>query len=408
MAHFSYLAVDIDGREKRGAIDAVSEQAARSALATKKLVPVRISVTDGRSATRETPRPGPAPRGTLRHKDRVLVTRQLATLIGAAVPVDEALGIISRQQESSIVRRVMEDVRLGIQEGLRLADALGRHPASFPNAYRAAVAGGERAGNLSPVLNRLAEHLAREHALRSKIATAMVYPAALLTVATVVVSCLMIFVVPTLVVQFEAFKGQLPLITTILIAVSNFVSRDWPLLLIALLVAGLLVRTALRQEGIRGAVDGMFLKAPGLGKWMRALNSSRFIRSVSTLTSSGLPVLDSVRAARDSVQNREFAKAISRVGDRIEEGESLSHAMQHSGLFPLMVVYMTIGGENAGELPAMLEKASDHLDQEIESFAQAALSLVEPAIIVLMGAVVAGIVLAIMLPILQLNQLAIG
>lgn len=407
MARFSYLAIDPDGRERRGGMDAADERAVRTALTTKKLLPVEVSRADASQAQTAAAKKEPV-RGSLRHKDRMLVTRQLATLIGASVAVDEALGILAAQQENQTVRRIMADMRNSIQEGMRLADAMGRHKSSFPGAYRAAIAGGERSGNLGPVLNRLADYLQREHGLRSKITTAMIYPAALSLVAITVVACLMIFVVPALVEQFKTFHGQLPLITNILIAVSGGLTRFWPLI-IAVIVGGVIVaRTMLRQPHIRLGADAAQMRLPVFGKWAKVVCCSRFVRSVATLTASGLPVPDAVRASRDASPNRAFARAVDQMAVRIQEGEPLSHAMRQSGLFPPMVVYMTVGGENSGELPAMLEKASDHLDQEFEGFIQAALSLIEPAIIVLMGAMVAGIVLAIMLPILQLNQLAAG
>jgi len=408
MARFDYLAVDVDGREKHGGVDAANEQAARALLTGKKLVPVRIRPAGNETAKRYDARTASASRGALKHKDRMLVTRQLAALVGASVPVDETLSIVAQQQENAAVRRIILDVRASVQEGMRLADALGRHKQSFSGAYRAAVAGGERSGNLGAVLARLADHLAREQALRSKITTAMVYPAALMLVATAVVTCLMIFVVPALVEQFKAFEGRLPFLTTVLIAVSNLISGYWPILLLGIFGIVVVIRLALASEVIRLALDGMLLRAPVIGKWVRSVNASRLARSVSMLNASGLPVLESVRIARDSVPNRAMAKAVTVMGDRIEEGEPLSAALRQSEMVPPMIVYMAVGGENSGELPAMLEKASDQLDQDFEAFLQAALSLVEPAIIVLMGGIVASIVLAIMLPILQLNQLAIG
>jgi general secretion pathway protein F len=408
MARYSYLAIDPDGREQRGGIDAADERAVRAALDRRKLLLVEVSRADAKQAHQKaTYRHAPV-RGALRHKDRMLVTRQLATLIGASIAVDEALGILVAQQESPVVRRILSDMRGSIQEGMRLADAMGRHKSSFPGAYRAAIAGGERSGDLGVVLNRLADYLQREHGLRAKITTAMIYPIALSLVAISVVACLMIFVVPTLIDQFKSFHGELPFITNVLIAVSGGLTRFWPLIL-ALIFGGFIVaRTLLRQPHIRLGADAAQLRLPVLGRWAKVVCCSRFTRSVATLTASGLPVLEAVRASRDASPNRAFARAVEQMGDRVQEGEPLSHAMRQSGLFPAMVVYMTVGGENSGEFATMLEKASDHLDQEFEGFIDAALSLIEPAIIVLMGAMVAGIVLAIMLPILQLNQLAAG
>jgi general secretion pathway protein F len=338
----------------------------------------------------------------------LVITRQLATLIDAAVPVDEAIGMVAAQQEIARAKRVMNDVQSGVVEGMRLADALGRQPKSFPNLYRAAVAGGERSGKLGFTLNRLADYLTQAHALRTKIQTAMIYPAALSLVAVTVIICLMIFVVPALTEQFESFDARLPLITQILIGVSSFLSTFWPLLLAGLVGGGYVLGAALKRESFRTAIDAVVLRLPVIGRWSSTVNASRFIRAVSTLALAGLPLLDSVRASRESAPNRIVAKAIGAIGDRIEEGEPFSQAMRKSGVMPIMVVYMAASGENAGELPVMLEKAADHLDQEFDAFTTTALSLLEPAIIVTMGAVVAGIVLAIMLPILQLNQMAIG
>ncbi len=408
MARFSYLAIDPDGRERRGGMDATDERTVRNVLENKKLFAVEVALAVGRAAPKTMNETRVPVRGGLGHKDRMLVTRQLATLIGAAVSIDEALGILVAQQESATARRILADMRNSIQEGMRLADAMGRHKSSFPAAYRAAIAGGERSGNLGPVLNRLATYLQREHGLRGKITTALVYPIALSLVALIVVGCLMIFVVPTLIEQFKSFHGELPLITNVLIFVSDGLTRFWPVILLAICGAVIVARTALRQPHLHLAFDGALLRLPLLGKQVRAVSCSRFVRSIATLTASGLPVLEAVRASRDAATNRAFARAVDQMAALIQEGEPLSHAMRRSGYVPPMVVYMTVGGENSGELPDMLEKASDYLDQEFESFVQTALSLIEPAIIVLMGGVVASIVLAIMLPILQLNQLAAG
>ena len=201
--------------------------------------------------------------GVLRHRDLVVITRQLATLVGAAVPVDEALGILAAQQEHAVARRIMDSVRAGVQEGSRLAVAMGRHKDSFPASYRAAISGGERSGNLGPVFARLADHLGREHAMRSKISTAMIYPLALSIVATVVVGCLMVFVVPALIEQFQSFRTELPLITKLLTGTSISLTQFWPLLLTRL--AGLiwLLLLAPTPPRIRRGPDGAMLGATG-------------------------------------------------------------------------------------------------------------------------------------------------
>lgn len=408
MPRFQYLAIDPDGRQKKGSIEAANDSAARAVLVRRRLLPVQVEAREG-PAQRHEADDRPIPKGArLSHKARVLITRQLATLIEASVQVDEALAMIAAQQEQAAARRIVSDVQAGVVEGQRLADALGRHPESFSGLYRAAVAGGEQSGKLGFVLSRLADYLERAQALRSKITTAMIYPAALSFVAITVVICLMIFVVPSLIEQFERFDQNLPLLTQILIFTSRFLTAFWPLLLLAIVGGVLVGRTMLRREPVRAGLDAFILRMPLIGRWAVAINASRFIRAVSTLVSSGMPVLESVRASRESVTNLEVRKAITRMAERIEEGEPLSRAMQRSGVIPPMVCYMTQSGENAGELSGMLDKAAAHLDQEFEAFTASALSLLEPAIIVFMGLVVASIVLAIMLPILQLNRLAIG
>lgn len=408
MPRYQYLAIDSDGRQKKGGLEAANESAARALLVRRRLLPVQVEARQG-AALREEAEDRPVPvSAALSHKARVLITRQLATLIEASVQVDEALAMIAAQQESAVARRIMSDIQAGVVEGQRLADALARHPRSFSGLYRSAIAGGEQSGKLGFVLARLADYLERAQALRTKITTAMIYPAALSLVALSVVICLMIFVVPSLTEQFERFDQQLPFITQVLIFTSRFLTTFWPLLLLGLAVGGYALHVLLQREPVRAALDAFILRAPIIGRWAVAVNASRFVRAVSTLVSSGMPVLESVRAARESVSNREVSKAIVRMAERIEEGEPLSQVMRRSGVIPPMVCYMTQSGENAGELAGMLDKAATHLDQEFEAFTASALSLLEPAIIVFMGLVVASIVLAIMLPILQLNRLAIG
>ncbi|MGE0597322.1 MAG: type II secretion system F family protein [Hyphomonadaceae bacterium] len=408
MPRYQFLAVDRDGRNRSGGFDAADESAARRALQRRKLVLVKLEPASEAVPSRTRDAAPVGPRQALSHKQRLLVTRQFATLVDAAVPVDEALGMIAAQQDVALTRRVMSDVQAGIVEGLRLADALARHPRSFSPMYRAAIAGGERSGKLGFVLTRLADYLARSEAIRSKVTTAMVYPAALSLVALSVVTCLMIFVVPSLTEQFESFDTRLPLITQVLIGVSNFLARFWGVLLIGLAVGAYVASILLRREPVRAAIDAAMLRAPLVGKWVTAVQASRFVRAISTLTASGLPVLESVRAAHEAITNRAASTAAARMAAWIEEGEPLSRAMRKSGVIPPLVAYMAASGENAGDLSGMLEKAADHLDQEFEAVTATALSLLEPAIIIIMGVVVASIVLAIMLPILQLNRLAIG
>jgi general secretion pathway protein F len=407
MPRFAYIAIDAAGRERRGALTAKSEAEARVDLQRRKLLPVSLATAGSQAQSKAAPADS-NPNARLSLKQLLLVTRQLATLIDAGVPVDEALEMIAAQQENQQSGRILADVHAGITEGQRLAEALARHPKSFSGLYRAAVSGGERSGKLGAVLHRMAEYLNKAAALRAKVTTALIYPAALSLVAFTVISCLMIFVVPTLTEQFRAFDQQLPLITQILMGVSSFLATFWPVIIALLAALFFAARALLQRSGPRAAWDRFVLDLPIIGRQARAVNASRFVRATSMLVAAGLTVLDGVRGGQGAVNNRAVQSAISQMALAIEQGEPLSHAMRASGLVPPMVTYMAASGENAGELPGMLDKAADYLDQEVETFTNSALSLLEPAIIVLMGGIVAGIVLSIMLPILQLNRMAIG
>lgn len=411
MARFAFTAIDAQGREKRGSITADSESAARAGLARKHLVAVAVQAEADHSAASKAEAVAAitgVARGRLSGRQRLLVTQQLATLIEAAVPVDEAVAMVAAQQDDAATRRVLRDVQGGIVEGRRFAEALGLHPKSFSGLYRAAIAGGERSGKLGRTLRQLADYLRQSEKIRAKIVTASIYPIALVTVAFGVVCALMIFVVPTLSEQFRSLNQELPFITQALIGLSWFLSRYWPLLGIAVAALILVAITLGRRRPVRRQVDGFLLHAPILGRRIKAINASRFVRAVALLTGSGAPVLDSVRASEDAVDNLVVREAIVSIAGQIEEGRPLSQAMRASSVFPAMTAYMAASGENAGELPAMLERAADQIDQDIEAFVDTALGLLEPAIIVTMGVMVAGIVLAIMLPILELNRMALG
>jgi len=413
MARFAYTAIDAQGREKRGVITAVDEGAARAGLSAKQLLPVQVSAERGQGGEAAVRAEAVASitgvsRGKLSGRQRLIVTRQLATLIDAAVPVDEALAMTAAQQDDPRVRRIVRDVHAGVVEGQRLAEAMAQHPKSFPGLFRAAVSGGERAGKLGLTLRQLADYLHKAEKIRQKIVTASIYPIALVTVAAGVVCALMIFVVPTLAEQFTSLGQELPLITRVLIGLSDFLTQFWPFLLAGFGLAGLGLAVASRQESFRRGVDRFWLSAPIVGRRVKEINASRFVRAVSLLIGAGTPVLNSVRASRDAVDNLVARDAIMAMGEAIEQGEPLSRAMRATNVFPTMTAYMAASGENAGELPAMLERAADQLDQDVEAFTDGALSLLEPAIIVTMGALVAGIVLAIMMPILELNRMALG
>lgn len=405
VADFDYLAIDTRGQETRGHIAAASMDEARATLDRRRLYVVRIAPGSA-PAARGKPLFGlqlGAPR--MSAKQLTLFTRQLATLSRVS-PLEESLRTITRQTEQDKVRLVVEQVHGGVVEGRRLADAMGREPRSFPALYRAMIAAGESSGTLPAILERLSALLERQAEIRGKLLTALAYPTILALVATGVVAALMIFVVPQVVEQFDTAGQQLPLLTRIVIGISDLLVGWWWLMLLVLgvAIAGFVV--ALRQPPIRLAFDSWLLRIPLLGRLLRDLHAARMARTLATMVASRLPLLEGLALTAGTIHNRRLKLASDEITDAIRGGGSLSAAMRRAGVFPPLLTYLAASGEAAGQLDEMLERAADYLEREFDRFTATAMSLLEPAIIVVMGGVVATIVLSILLPILQLNTLA--
>ncbi|TQT72405.1 type II secretion system F family protein, partial [Xanthomonas perforans] len=340
-------------------------------------------------------------------KDLVLFTRQLATLVETA-PLEEALRTIGIQSERRGVRRVTSQTHALVVEGFRLSDAMARQGKAFPALYRAMVAAGESAGALPQVLERLADLLERQAQVRSKLQSALVYPAALAATAGAVVIVLMTFVVPKVVDQFDSMDRALPWLTRAVIGVSHFLLHAGIPLLIALVIAVVAALQLLKRPALRLTADRALLRAPLLGRLLRDLHAARMARTLAIMVNSGLPLMEGLMIAARTVDNRALRLATDGMVTAIREGGSLAAAMKRAGVFPPTLLYMASSGENSGRLAPMLERAADYLEREFETFTAAAMSLLEPAIIVLLGGVVAVIVLSILLPILQFNTLALG
>lgn len=403
MRPFDYEALDPAGRTRRGVITSESVRGARRDLRSRGLVPVRVSAADDSAKPKGDIS---LARNHLSHKDRSLVTRQLATLLEAALPVEEALNSVSQQSEKPHVRKALLRVRAHVMEGHKLSQALALEPKSFDQLYRAIVAAGENTGALGAVLARLADHLERTHELRTKIQTALIYPAALFLTAMSVVIILMTFVVPRVVEQFNTSGRTLPALTRVMIGVSDFLVVYGVWLLLALVLAGVAAFHALKQDTVRLTFDGALLRLPMLGKLVRDINCARLARTTATLLASGAPLLDALNSAKETVTNRKLYAGVRTMVQDVEEGSSLNQAFKKAALFPPLVTHMAAAGEASGTLASMLEKAAKYMEQSFESFITALLSLLEPAIIIFMGVIVAVIVLSILLPILSLNTLA--
>jgi general secretion pathway protein F len=402
MSAFDYEAVDAAGRTRRGVVTAASERAAQDELRARKLAPVRLAPARTRSAVQAasllTPR--------LDSKALSLVTRQLATLI-AVTPLEEALRTIALQADRPKVRQILSATHAAVLEGHRLSVAMAREPRSFPPLYRAMVAAGESSGALPSILERLADLLESDEQARGKVVTALVYPAALASVAILVVIALMAFVVPKVVEQFDSMGQTLPLLTRVIIGLSEAI-RHWGwLILILMAVGGFLFARGLQKPAFRLRVDGWILRAPIIGKLVRDLHAASLARTLATMIAGGLPVLEGLLITAPTVRNRVLRQATDEMATTIREGGSLSSAMRRAGVFPPLLVYMTAGGESSGRVEMMLERAAEYLEREFNTFTAVALSLLEPAIIIVMGGIVTLIVLSILLPILQINTLAV-
>lgn len=403
MATFDYVALDLAGRTRRGQLKAIDEAAAAGQLARRQLAPVKIMATVAKPAVGGAQAFG---RG-LSAKDRSMFTRQLATLTSVST-LEEALRTIALQADKPKLKQVIGEVHAAVLEGYRLSDAMARPAKAFPPLYRAMVSAGESSGALPTILDRLADLLEQQQQVRAKITTALVYPIVLALVACLVVAALMIFVIPKVVEQFDSMGQTLPLLTRLVIGLSTGLQTFGWLIAASLVIAVFAFLRALRHRPFKLAVDRALLRLPLLGRLIRDVHAARLARTLATMVASGLPVLEGLMLTAGTVRNAVLRAAIDDMIAAIREGGALSVAMRRVEVFPPVLVYMTASGESSGRVEAMLMRAADYLEREFETFTATLLSLLEPAIIVLLGGVVATIVLSILLPILQINNLALN
>lgn len=398
MADFAYRVIDAAGRERQGRIRATSDAQARAALIGRSFhivtvapAPPRKALLSGRTAR-------------LSPKQLTLFTRQMSSLMSVS-PLEEALRTISRQTEKANARDVLINVHGGVMEGQSLAEAMAREPRSFPPLYRAMVSAGESSGSLPVITERLAALLEQQAEVRGKIISALAYPIILTLVAFGVVAGLMISVVPRVVEQFDNAQTQLPLITRIVIGISDFLSNWWWALGIAVVLAGIGFWRAMQVKSFKYRFDSMLLRLPFIGRLIRDMNAARLARTLATMVQSRLPLLEGMKLTTRTVRNAVLREALEEAVESIRSGGSLSGALRNAGTFPPLLVYLVASGESAGQLDIMLERAADYLEREFQNFTSTAMALLEPAIIVIMGGVVGLIILSILLPILQLQNL---
>ncbi|WP_430417553.1 type II secretion system inner membrane protein GspF [Parasphingorhabdus sp.] len=402
MPDFAYTAIDPQGREKTGRLAATSDDAARAKLAERNFYVVKMEAAQSKPSAGSAGLLGPK---NLKSKELTLFTRQLSSLVQVS-PLEEALRTIGQQNEKAHVRQRIGSVHSGVIEGQRLSEAMRREPKSFPALYRAMISAGESSGTLPDITERLADLLERQAELRGKLISALAYPIVLALVSILVVALLMIAVVPKVVEQFDDVNQQLPLVTRIVIGISNFLADWWWAIAAVLAVIILLGARALKEPKIKYRFDGLLLRLPFFGRLLRDLHAARLSRTLSTMVASRLPIIEGLRLTTQTIHNDVLRKASEDMVEDIRGGGSLSQALKNSGVFPPMLVYMTSSGEASGQLDDMLARAADYLEREFDNFSSTALSLLEPLIIVVLGGVVALVILAILLPILQLQNLA--
>lgn len=405
MAGFRYEALDANGRLRRGVLESDSPRAARAQLREQLLNPLVVQSL-GQSGGGTAPAlPGLRWRAGIGRAALALLTRQFATLLGAGLTIEQTLNALVEQAESDGVRRVLAAVRGEVLAGHPLARALAAHPRDFPELYRTLVAAGEASGQLPQVMLRLADYTEDRQALRSKVALAFVYPAIVTTVALLVVTGLLTWVVPQVVQVFRNTHQQLPLLTRVLIALSDLL-RSWGwLMLLALAAALVLFLRALRQEAVRERWHGLLLRLPVVGRLIRGLNTARLASTLAILVSSRVPLLAALNAGVGVVANLPMRRALIESERQVREGASLSRALAATRMFPPVMVHLIAGGESSGTLDRMLERVAVIQGQEVENRVSILTSLLEPLLILAMGAVVLLIVLAILLPIFDLNQI---
>lgn len=406
MSAYEYSALDARGRQLKGLIEGDTQRQVRQTLRERGLTPLDIKEV-AEKALRSTSTGGFSLNrgGSFNSTELSLFTRQLATLTRSGLPLDEALAAVSQQSESKRVQRVTLGVRSRVTEGNSLARAMSDFPGAFPTLFRATIEAGESAGKLDSVLERLADYADRSQAIKSKVMLATFYPATLTVVAIGVISLLMSYVVPKVVGVFDSIGADLPPLTKGLIASSEFL-QNYGLMLLLALIGGIVVFTrALKNDAFRRKYHLWLLRLPLIGRLVRGANTGRFMRTLGILFGAGVPILDAMRIGAQVVENLPMKEAIDAAAKRVREGASLNKSLAESRLFPPITMHLIGSGEASGKLDEMLDRAAENQEKELETLIAALMSLFEPVLILTMGTVVLLIVLAILLPIFNLNQL---
>ncbi|WP_432778381.1 type II secretion system inner membrane protein GspF [Burkholderia gladioli pv. alliicola] len=403
MPAFRFEAIDSGGRPQKGVIEADSARAARGQLRGQGLTPLVVEPAASRSRGQRKQRLSIGRK--LSQREQAILTRQLASLLTAGLPLGESLAVLTEQAERDYIRELMAAIRAEVLGGHSLASALAEHPRDFPEIYRALVSAGEHTGKLGIVLSRLADYIEQRNALKQKIVLAFTYPGIVTLIAFGIVTFLLSYVVPQVVNVFASTKQQLPFLTIVMMALSDFVRHWWWAMLIGVVVVAWIVKTTLSRAGPRLTFDRWLLGAPLAGKLVRGYNTVRFASTLAILTAAGVPILRALQAAGETLSNRAMSGNIDDAIVRVREGTSLSRALNHVKTFPPVLVHLIRSGEATGDVTTMLDRAAEGEARELERRTMFMTSLLEPLLILAMGGIVLVIVLAVMLPIIELNNM---
>ena len=402
MGAFEYVAMDQSGKRSKGLLEGDTPKHVRQILRDRKLYPVSVTEVAQKEARRQR---GFSLRRGLSSAELALITRQLASLSQSGLPLEEALLAVAQQNDQTRSKSILLGVRAKVIEGHALADGLREFPQAFPELYCATVAAGEQSGHLDVVLERLADYTEARQELRQRVTNALVYPIALVVMAVGIISFMLATVVPKIVNVFENTSAELPALTSGLIATSDFLRAYWPLLIIAIIALGWLAWWVLQREGPRRRFHRALLRMPIINRLTRGVNTARFTRTLSILAGSGVPILESLRISAEVVENLPMRDAITEASIRVREGASISKSLAASKLFPPMMIHLISSGEAGGRLEEMLARAASGQEREVDGLIATLLGILQPLLIVIMGAIVLTIVLAILLPIFEINNL---
>ena len=405
MAAFAFEAVNPQGKTKKGVLEGDNARQIRQQLREQGLIPITVDQVKEQQTNKNNSFQFTLFKPSISAGELALLTRQLATLVEAALPIEEALLAVAEQSEKPRQKNMMMAVRSKVVEGFGLAEALGDFPSIFDTLFIAMVAAGEKSGHLDVVLNRLADYTENREKTRSQVIQAMIYPGLMMFFAVAITVLLLTVVVPKIVTQFEHMGQGLPPITQIVMDISTFLQASWMWVVIALVVAIIGAQRTLRIPAMQLKFHRWILGVPLIGKVNRGLNTARFARTLSILTASAVPLLEAMKIASDVLLNKHIKAQVAESAIMVKEGASLRAALDKTKMFPPMMMHMIASGERSGELQGMLARAADNQDREFESLVGVSLKVFEPLLIVSMAGIVLFIVLAILQPIIALNSM---